>query len=56
MFAGVELISAETVVNPMQFVESADNAQNNPIDDDEIKLLLTIRLAHLLNTLQHILR
>ncbi|ELT91536.1 hypothetical protein CAPTEDRAFT_193210 [Capitella teleta] len=42
--SGMDLICAETVMNPMQFVGDDDSAHNDEFDDDEIKLLLTIRL------------
>lgn len=39
----MDLVCAETVLNPMQFVDPEDNAQTDPVDDEEMKMLLTIR-------------
>ena len=47
----MELVSAETVVNPMQFVESPEDAQKHHTDDSELKLLLTIRLVNIALTI-----
>jgi len=45
LFAGAEVICAETVMNPVQLY----NAEQIPEMEDELKFLFTIRSVRLLN-------